>query len=57
MGERSIDFERDVPDDDPKLKALLKCPSCGHEHTDRRLGFICIGCPCEKRPPFTKLAL
>ena len=57
MGERSIDFERDTPDEDLKLKALLQCPSCGHEHTDQKFGFICIGCPCEKRPPFTKLAL
>lgn len=57
MGERSIDFERDEPDYDPKAEALLRCPDCGHVHQGQRFGFICIGCPCEKRPPFTKLAL
>lgn len=57
MGEKSIDYERDEPDEDPKLKALLWCPACGHHHADQRLGFICIGCPCCKHPPFQKLAL
>ncbi len=30
------------------------CPQCGHRHTSQRLGFICIGCPCEVRPGFNR---
>lgn len=36
---------------------LLECPDCGHRHQGQELGFICIGCACDKRPPFRKLAL
>lgn len=24
------------------------CPDCGHSHTNERMGFICIGCPCSR---------
>lgn len=27
------------------------CKECGHEHADASWGFICIGCPCDVRPP------
>jgi hypothetical protein len=27
------------------------CAACRHQHTGRRLGNICIGCPCEQRTP------
>ncbi len=37
--------------------ALLECPACRHRHQGEALAFICIGCACEKRPPFTRLAL
>lgn len=26
------------------------CPKCGHQHTGKRLAYICIGCPCDYRP-------
>ncbi len=29
--------------------APFQCHTCGHQHTGRRLGNICIGCPCEQR--------
>lgn len=25
----------------------MTCAACKHEHADRRLAGICIGCPCE----------
>jgi hypothetical protein len=27
------------------------CNACGHQHTGRRLGYICIGCPCQQTAP------
>lgn len=32
----------------------FKCPDCGHQHTGERFAYICIGCPCERRPDWTK---
>ena len=29
----------------------LRCPDCGHVHTDQTLAGICVGCPCPWRPP------
>ncbi len=29
--------------------APFQCHACGHRHTGRKLGNICIGCPCEQR--------
>lgn len=28
----------------------MTCKKCGHDHQGKRLGFICIGCPCDERP-------
>jgi hypothetical protein len=42
---------------DPGADDLLWCPTCRHHHKGAPLGFICVGCPCEKRPPFQRLAL
>lgn len=28
-----------------------ECGQCGHRHTGAALGFICIGCPCERTHP------
>jgi hypothetical protein len=48
---RCSDCRAADPDD------LLFCPDCDHRHQGQALGFICIGCACDKRPPFRKLAL
>lgn len=26
------------------------CGKCGHRHSGRSLGYICIGCPCDAQP-------
>jgi hypothetical protein len=28
----------------------MTCNKCNHEHQGKRLGHICIGCPCDERP-------
>ncbi len=32
------------------LEGPWMCHACGHEHTGRRLAYICIGCPCPSKP-------
>ncbi len=32
------------------LEGPWMCHECGHEHTGRRLGYICIGCRCQSKP-------
>ena len=27
------------------------CAACGHRHSGRTLGYICVGCPCPAQPP------
>jgi hypothetical protein len=27
------------------------CVKCGHRHSGRTLAYICIGCPCDEKPP------
>jgi hypothetical protein len=29
------------------------CTACEHHHSGEQLGFICVGCTCEKRPGAT----
>jgi hypothetical protein len=63
MGDLSID--RGWDEDEEQLSEaeiarrheLLFCPACQHEHKGEHLGFICVGCPCPKAPPFRKLSL
>lgn len=49
-----------MDDPDPELPhqdEIRFCPACGHKHQSEAFGWICIGCPCQKQPPFRKLAL
>lgn len=34
--------------DDPTFRHW--CIGCEHHHAGSQLGFICVGCPCSKRP-------
>lgn len=43
-----------VPDENDytaaKRAEAEACPDCGHEHTGKQWAYICVGCPCERRP-------
>lgn len=36
-------------------KTSPTCPDCGHVHAGGEWAWICIGCPCPRRPPGVSL--
>ena len=57
QGDPGVGTPESTRQDDEHRREVLWCPTCQHYHQGEAFGFICIGCACEKRPPFRKLAL